>query len=146
MVNLNMSYAIEQADKELHRDKEDLKRLKKRYPGYDFVPVDPKRIAESKPQREPKTEFSELELAVLSIVNSEMEKEWTSRLVIEILRVHGVRLPEKEDAAMNAVGAALIELKDADKIRRSHEGKGRDPHRYSGIETEKEAASEEITS
>ena len=133
MVNPTMSYAIEQAEKELQRDKEDLKRLKKRYPGHDFIPVDPKRVADGKAQRQPKTEFSDLEMAVLSAVNSGMDKEWTSREVHEVLRLQNVRLPENKDAAMNAIGAALIELKDADKILRSHEGRGRDPHRYSAI-------------
>ena len=141
-----MTNAIEQAEREIQRDKDDLKRLKKRYPGYDFVAVDPKKIAESHPQRTPKTEFSPLELTVLGIVENAVDKEWTSRSVIEGLRVIGFRLPEKEDAAMNAVGAALIELMEAEKILRTHEGKGRDPHRYCAIPIEKEAAPEEKAS
>lgn len=141
-----MSYAIEQAEKELQRDKEDLKRLKKRYPGHDFVPIDPKRVAENQPQRTPRTEFTALELAVLAIVDTDVDKEWTSRMVVESLRALGIALPEKEDAAMNAVGYALVELKDNDKILRTHEGKGRDPHRYGAIPKEKEATPEEIAS
>ena len=145
MVNGIMSYAIDQAEKELQRDKDDLKRLKKRYPGHDFVPVDSKRAADGQPQRPPKTEFSDLELAVLTVVDGDMDREWTSRMVLDSLRLAGSRLPEKEDAAMNAVGYALIELKDAEKIQRSHEGKGRDPHRYKALENEKEAPLEETS-
>ena len=143
---MDMQSPIEIAERDIKRDKDDLKRLKKRYPGYDFVPTDPKKMAENQPQHAPKTEFSELEMAVLAVVNTEVDKEWTSRSVIEILRVQAVRLPEKDEAAMNAVGSALIELKDADKILRSHEGKGRDPHRYCAIPIEKEAAPEETAS
>jgi hypothetical protein len=147
MVNaITMTNAIELAEREIQRDKDDLKRLKKRYPGYDFVPVDPKKTAENQPQRAPKTDFTDLELAVLAVVAVGVDKEWTSREVFESLRAQGVRLPEKEEAAMNAVGAALIELKDADKILRSFEGKGRAPHRYSAILKEKEATPEEIAS
>ena len=139
-----MTHAIEQAEKEIQRDKADLKRLKKRYPGYDFVPVD---AAESHSQRAAKKDFSELAGIVLSVVAVGVNKEWTSREVFENLRAQGVSLPEKEDAAMNAVGAALIELKDAELIRRSFEGKGRTPHRYTAIvrAKEKEVASEEGT-
>ena len=138
-----MTSAIEQAEKEIHRDKADLKRLKKRYPGYDFVPVD---AAENHSQRTTKKDFSELSGLVLSVVAIGMNKEWTSREVFENLRSQGVSLPEKEDAAMNAVGAALIELKDAELIRRTFEGKGRTPHRYTAMPKEKEVASEEGTS
>lgn len=141
-----MTHAIEQAEKEIQRDKADLKRLKKRYPGYDFVQVD---AAENTAQRAAKKDFSELGGYVLSVVAVGMDKEWTSREVFENLRSQGVSLPEKEDAAMNAVGAALIELKDAELIRRSFEGKGRTPHRYTAIapaEAEKEATPEEIAS
>jgi hypothetical protein len=141
-----MTYAIEQAEKEIQRDKSDLKRLKKRYPGYDFVPVDADK-AENHTQRTAKKDFSELGGLVLSVVTVGMDKEWTSREVFENLRSQGVSLPEKEDAAMNAVGAALIELKDAELIRRSFEGKGRTPHRYTAIvREEKEANPEEKTS
>jgi hypothetical protein len=144
MVNpFTMTNAIEQAEKEIQRDKDDLKRLKKRYPGYDFIPVEK---SENHHQRTPKTEFSALELAVLATVESDVNKEWTSRGVIENLRAIGFRLPEKEDAAMNAVGSALIELMEAEKILRSHEGKGRDPHRYCALPIEKEAPPEEKTS
>jgi len=139
--------AIEQAELELQRDKSDLKRLKKRYPGYDFVPVDPNKQSQHGQPAQPRTEFSELELAVLSVVDSDPDKEWTSRAVFESLRAQHSKLPEKEDAAMNAVGAALIELKTAEKIIRTFEGKGRLPHRYSAIRTaEKEATPEEIAS
>jgi predicted CoA-binding protein len=140
-----MTNAIEQAEREIQRDKDDLKRLKKRYPGYDFIPVDPKK-SESPTQRQPRTDFSELEMAVLAVVAIGVDKEWTSRSVVESLRSQGYRLPEKEEAAMNAVGYALIELKDAEKILRSHEGKGRDPHRYCALPIEKEAAPEEKAS
>jgi hypothetical protein len=139
--------AIEQAEKELKRDKDDLRRLKKRYPDYHFVPIDPKSAPDSVSQRTQKKEFTELQLAVLGVVNSDVDKEWTSRMVTESLRALGsIRLPQNEDAVMNAVGYALIELRDADKILRSHEGKGRDPHRYCAIPIEKEATPEETTS
>jgi hypothetical protein len=135
MVNpTTMTNAIEQAEREIQRDKDDLKRLKKRYPGYDFIPVDPKK-SENHQQHTPKTEFSPLELAVWATVKSGVDKEWTSRSVIENLRALGFRLPEKEEAAMNAVGSALIELMESEKILRSHEGKGRDPHRYCDLPT-----------
>jgi hypothetical protein len=136
--------AIEQAEKEIQRDKADLKRLKKRYPGYDFVPID----ADNHSQRTPKKDFSELGGAVLSVVLVGKDKEWTSREVFDNLRSQGVSLPEKDDAAMNAIGAALIELKNADLIRRSFEGKGRTPHRYTAIvrAEEKEATPEETAS
>jgi hypothetical protein len=140
---ITMTYAIEQAEKEIQRDKADLKRLKKRYPGYDFVPID---AAETHTQRTAKKDFSELGGIVLSVVAVGMDREWTSREVFDNLRSQGVSLPEKEDAAMNAIGSALIELKDAELIRRSFEGKGRTPHRYTAItRTEKEAPVEETS-
>jgi len=144
LIPLAMTYAMEQAEKEIQRDKADLKRLKKRYPGYDFVPVD----SENQPQYTPRTDFTDLETTVLAVVTAAVDKEWTSREVFQNLREKGsTHLPEKEDAAMNAVGAALVELTRADLVRRSFIGKGRAPHRYTSIVSmEKEAAPEENAS
>ena len=41
-----------------------------------------------------------------------------------------------EDVAMNAVGLALTALLDAGRIARTHQGKGRDPHRYTAVKKE----------
>jgi hypothetical protein len=118
----NVIDLIEKAEREIKRDAEDLTRLKVRYPGYDFVRVEPA-----------KRQLSALETAILSLINFETEKEWTSRSVTTALRERPVSLPENDDAAMNAVGGALIVLVCEKKIRRSHQGRGRDPHRYIAI-------------
>ena len=126
---------IEQAEREIQRDKDDLKRLKKRYPGYDFVRVDvPKVSISANGYAQNRVGVSEVESGVLEVINDNPDGEWTSRSMVEFLRVMDkTRLPEKDDAAMNAVGYALIALKEAGKILRVHEGKGRDPHRYKAL-------------
>lgn len=140
---------IEQAKKEIRRDIEDLDRLKRRYPGYDFIAVSnreatptaaPVQVAASKV-------LSAIEQAALDVVASD-PREWTSREVMTALRESGTyRLPDGNDAAMNSVGLALTALKDANLIQRVHDGRGRDPHRYRRLPaTEKEALTEEKAS
>jgi len=144
---MNTGSPIELAEREIQRDKDDLKRLKKRYPGYDFVLVESKKLGiDSSSIRQPRADFTELEIAVLAVVNSLPDKEWTSRQILEELKSKTVTLPEKEDAALNAVGYALTALREAGKILRSHEGSGRDPHRYTAFGNEKEVIPEEKTS
>jgi len=130
---------IEEAEREIRRDREDLERLKKRYPDYDFLPVTNGNmplsgfIAEERSNRP----LSGVEQAVLSVVDSDLQQEWTSRSVVNGVRSMGIfRLSDNEDAAMNAVTLALSSLKDRQKITRTHEGRGRDPHRYKAIEKE----------
>jgi hypothetical protein len=137
---------IQHAEREIRRDSEDLTRLKSRYPGYDFVLV--RDQANEKPTipgetRAIKQELSSLEKDVLSIIDSDKTLEWTSRTVEAALRSRGLyRLPENDDAAMNAVSGALISLMDAKKIQRIHQGRGRDPHRYISIEENGKEATE----
>lgn len=120
---------IQIAEREIRRDSDDLARLKQRYPGYDFI-----RVA-----KEDKSELSELEKTVLGLINEQPDEEWTSRSVVTVIAAgRSYRLPEKDDAAMNAVAAALVALKDARRITRTHEGRGRDPHRYTAIKEVKD--------
>jgi hypothetical protein len=78
--------------------------------------------------------LSAIEKAVLDVVDSAKDIEWTSRTAILALRAgSSFRLSENEDAAMNAVGLALTSLKDKHRITRVHEGRGRDPHRYKSV-------------
>jgi len=117
---------IQIAEKEIRRDSEDLTRLKRRYPGFDFIP-----IASNGSSNGVQSEPSEMEKTVLNLINEQPDQEWTSRSVVTVIAASKLcRLPEKDDAAMNAVAATLIALKDAKRITRTHEGRGRDPHRY----------------
>jgi hypothetical protein len=120
---------IRQAEKEIQRDAEDLARLKLRYPGWDFVRVD----TSPSPQvitRNPRAEVAQIERDILRAMHSSPESEWTSRSVVQRMRDDNLRLPERDDAAMNAVSYALMSLRDNQHITRIHEGRGRDPHRY----------------
>jgi hypothetical protein len=85
-----------------------------------------------------KDAMSALELKILETINASPDQEWTSRSTVEALKSVSYRLPEKDEAAMNAVGYALIALKDAKKIVRIHEGKGRNPHRYVSTQLKQE--------
>ena len=126
---MNYPSPIEQAEKEIQRDKDDLKRLKKRYPGYDFVPVD-KAVAKA-PQSQTRP-LSYLDTAVEWLISNSLQ-EWTSRAVVKELSDQGRISFNSEEVAMNAVGSALSSLTDAGKIRRVHKGRGRDPHRYCSV-------------
>jgi hypothetical protein len=148
---------IDIAEGEIRRDREDLDRLKRRYPGYDFLPSNNGSSASAAAavvtQRatiypRPIASLSAIEQAILSTVDSEPNEEWTSRGIIMRIRSNGsYRLANNEDAALNAVGIALASLVEKERILRSHEGRGRDPHRYTSIlSTEKEVPSEEKTS
>lgn len=140
---------IRQAELEIQRDSEDIARLLKRYPGYDFV------LVRNRPSNAPPIseesriggkKLTNLESSVLSIVDSDATVEWTSRSVREALGSSGLyKLPQADDAAMNAVSGALISLKNANRIVRVHEGRGRNPHRYVSMST-KEKEATEVTS
>jgi hypothetical protein len=122
---------IEAAEREIRRDSDDLTRLKQRYPGYDFVFVGKDGNLVTVQAKTVRGELSEMESVVLQLVNSSPETEWTSRSVLSAIQLGAlVRLPEKPDAAMNAVGWSLIALMQAGRITRTHQGRGRDPHRY----------------
>jgi hypothetical protein len=127
---------IVQAEQEIRRDREDLKRLKKRYPGYDFLPSRNGSALIPAPTPTPivqtqDRQLNALEQAVLDVVLCDVVQEWTSRTVVAALRGGtAYRLAESDEAAMNAVTLALVALKDLGKIQRVHEGRGRDPHRY----------------
>jgi hypothetical protein len=118
---------IQIAEKEIRRDSEDLTRLKQRYPGYDFVRVG---NAEDKPKVNIRQELSRLQQAVLGLIESSSFREWTSRAVLSELAAGGQVGFPNDDAGMNAVGLALIALSEAGRITRTHQGRGRDPHRY----------------
>jgi hypothetical protein len=149
------SNPIEQAEKEIRRDREDLKRLKKRYPGFDFLPLKNGSVSTTPAPAQTITTLqtttrplNALEQAVLDEMASDLVQEWTSRSVVAALRTGtAYRLAESDDAAMNAVTLALVSLRELDKIERVHEGRGRDPHRYKVlVAVEKEVPSEEKTS
>jgi hypothetical protein len=144
------SNPIEHAEKEIRRDREDLKRLKKRYPGFDFLPARNGSAAAVAPPPPiiPSRSLNALEQAVFDEMGSDLVEEWTSRSVAaRLLKGTAYRLPESDEAAMNAVTLALASLKDLGKIERVHEGRGRDPHRYRIVAApiEKEVPSEEKT-
>lgn len=128
---------IQIAEQEIRRDSEDLTRLKQRYPGYDFVRVD-QPAAHRVNVQSPSAELTQLERDVIRVMHSMTPGTvWTSRTVVTGMRTQNLRLPEKDDAAMNAVGNTLIALADAGRITRTHQGRGRDPHRYTvNIETQ----------
>jgi DNA-binding transcriptional ArsR family regulator len=124
---------IQAAEREIRRDTEDLTRLKDRYPGYDFVLVDNVR-----------PELSRVQVEILALIESSRDDiEWTSRKILTELAGR-VSIAGNDDVQMNAVTLALTALRDARKIRRVHEGRGRDPHRYKALE--KEVPSEEKAS
>ncbi len=142
---------IETAEREIRRDREDLERLKRRYPGYDLLPAANGTSAPAAVSDRPVTpvrpSLNAIEQAVLTTVDSKPLLEWTSRQVIAKIReTVSFRLPEDDAAAMNYVGIALASLTEKGRIIRSHEGRGRDPHRYLSLQTEKEAPSEEKAS
>ena len=119
---------IQVAEKEIRRDSEDITRLKQRYPGYDFVRVAPE---ENNPAgADARPELSRVQTAVLALIESSSIREWTSRSVFTELTAGGQVSFPNDDAGMNAVGLALIALAEAGKITRTHQGRGRDPHRY----------------
>src|ERR1700691_5795872 len=103
---------IDTAEREIRRDREDLARLQRRYPGYDFLPTSngtTASIAVSSQTTTPEASvyLSAIEQAVLGAVNAAPGSEFTSRTVIEALRTSGsYRLSENDDAAMNHVGIA----------------------------------------
>jgi hypothetical protein len=142
---------IDNAEMEIRRDREDLKRLKRRYPGHDFLPVSkngavsvveskPAPVAAAVPAPPP---LAALEQAVLAAINSQPNEEWTSRGVVMALRNNGsYRLADNADAALNAVGIALASLTEKERIIRSHEGRGRDPHRYLSVQAAETEAPE----
>jgi len=148
---------VDVAEREIRRDREDLERLRRRYPGYDLLPSAndasasaPAIVAAPRAAIAPRpiTSLSAIEQAILNTVNSEPDEEWTSRGIILRIRNSGsYRLADSDDAALNAVGIALASLVEKERILRFHEGRGRDPHRYiSVLSTEKEVPSEEKTS
>lgn len=116
---------IELAEREIRRDSEDLARLKQRYPGYDFVRVTGSVVAPAIKETRPV-----LQVAILGIIDTSPEREWTSRSMLAALTEGGQVSFANDTAGMNAVGAALIAMADAGKIIRTHQGRGRDPHRY----------------
>lgn len=155
-MDISSSSPIEHAEREIRRDREDLKRLKKRYPGFDFLPVKngsplpapvPAAQTITTPQV-PQRSLNALEQAVLDEMTSDLVEEWTSRSVVTGLRAGtAYRMAESDEAAMNSVTLALLSLRELGKIERVHEGRGRDPHRYKILAAiEKEAFPEEKTS
>lgn len=150
-MDVSSSNPIEHAEREIRRDREDLKRLKKRYPGFDFLPVKNGSAPATTPTQTiptmqiPQRSLNALEQAVLDEMASDLVQEWTSRSVAAALRAGtAYRLAESDEAAMNAVTLALVSLKDLGKITRVHEGRGRDPHRYKILKAG-EALDAEIT-
>ena len=135
---------IQAAEREIRRDSEDLARLKKRYPGYDFVLVSKpaEQLAVSTQKSAPP--LSILQIGIIGLIESSSSREWTSRTVLTELTDHGQVSFPTDEAAMNAVGLALAALAESGHIVRTHQGRGRDPHRYKAIE--KEVRSEEKTS
>lgn len=120
---------IQAAEREIRRDSEDLARLKRRYPGYDFVPVTQAELLSTDAQ----PVLSYAQRLALTLIESSPFREWTSRTVFTELSAHGKIDFPSEDAAMNAIPLALAALTEMGKIRRVHEGRGRDPHRYTRI-------------
>lgn len=136
---------IKQAEREIRRDAEDLTRLKFRYPGYDFVKVDQSTTQQANSQSSG-VELSQLERDVIRVMHSMTpDTQWTSRTVVTGMQTQNLRLPEKDDAAMNAVAYALVSLRDKKKIIRTHEGRGRDPHRYQLVQEDKVPSTETRT-
>ena len=131
---------IQAAEREIRRDSEDLARLKQRYPGFDFVRVED---VQNKADQTSAQQPSYLQTAIEGLISTSVQ-EWTSRAVFSELTSRGMVSFNNQEAGMNAVALSLTALKDAGKIQRVHEGRGRDPHRYKAIE--KEASSEEKTS
>lgn len=119
---------IQIAEQEIRRDSEDLTRLKKRYPGYDFVRVgndeNNSTVSDARP------ELSYAQRIILELIESSPFREWTSRTVFTELAAHGQIGFPTDDAGMNAVGLALNALAETGRIKRIHHGRGRDPHRY----------------
>jgi hypothetical protein len=137
------------AEMEIRRDREDLDRLKRRYPGYDFLLVGNGAAPSSIPTPTLKSQrpLSGLEQAIFDVMSLARTEEWTSRRIVTTLNENqAFHLSENDDAAMNAVALALVSLRELGRIQRVHEGKGRDPHRYKLASTEKEVPSEEKTS
>jgi hypothetical protein len=124
---------IQTAEREIRRDSEDLTRLKQRYPGFDFVKV----IKEEKPEANAvRPQMPRLQVSILGLIDSLSDREWTSRSVLTDLVDHGLVAFPNDDAGMNAVGLALIALAESGRITRIHQGRGRDPHRYTAIKKE----------
>jgi hypothetical protein len=124
---------IDLAEREIRRDREDLERLKKRYPGYDFLQVNGTSVSSVNREKP----LSGIEQAILTVIESLPEQEWTSRSVVAAIRSGGIfLLANSDDAAMNAVTIALASLTETGRIRRTHQGSGRDPHRYQANEKE----------
>jgi hypothetical protein len=128
-----ISNLIQAAEREIRRDSDDLTRLKLRYPGFDFVRVaKDDRAAANAAQ----PELPILQLSILGLIESSSFREWTSRSVLtELVATEQVGFPS-DDAGMNAVGLALIALAEAGRITRTHQGRGRDPHRYTALKKE----------
>lgn len=133
---------IHTAEKEIRRDSEDLSRLKQRYPGYDFVRV--AKEVDTSTVNDVRPVLSRLQTAILALFKSSAAREWTSRAVLTELTAQGQANFPNDDAGMNAVGLALIALAETGRITRTHQGRGRDPHRYTP--NEKEVPSVEKTS
>jgi hypothetical protein len=127
-----ISDLIQTAEKEIRRDAEDLKRLKQRYPDFDFVRVDGETGKPAVSSVRP--ELSRVQAAVLGLIESSSFREWTSRSVLTELQAQRQASFPNDDAAMNAVSLALIALAEAGKITRTHQGRARDPHRYTQIQ------------
>ncbi len=135
---------IQAAEREIRRDSEDLSRLKRRYPGYDFILVSKPNENLTVDDRKPAPPLSIIQIGVLGVIESSSAREWTSRTVLTELTDHGQVSFPTDEAAMNAVGLALAALAESGHIIRTHQGRGRDPHRYKAIE--KEVRSQEKTS
>ena len=132
---------IQIAEQEIRRDGEDLARLKLRYPEFDFVRVAKK--GDKPAANGARPDLSRVQLAVLGLIESSSFREWTSRAVFTELTTQGQFSFPNDDAGMNAVGLALIALAEAGMITRTHQGRGRDPHRY--IPNEKETPIAEVS-
>ena len=121
--------------------------------GFDFLPakngsISTSALAPTTVPQTPSRSLNALEQAILDEMASDAVEEWTSKSVVTALRSgDAYRLADSADVAMNAVTLALASLKELGKIKRVHEGRGRDPHRYKiTAAIEKEATPEEIAS
>jgi hypothetical protein len=126
-----ISNLIQAAEREIRRDSEDLTRLKRRYPCFNFI-----RVAQEEDGPKANTarpELSYLQNSILGVIVNSTACEWTSRSVLTELTTHDLVGFPSDDAGMNAVGLALTALSEAGQIMRTHQGRGRDPHRYTSI-------------
>jgi hypothetical protein len=132
MSGLATANFAEYVESEMRLDKAAIDRLKRRYPGWEFLPVS----GQQKPPIVVSSNGSQavepLAQAVERIIKSLPSHEWTSAGIYAVLAAEKYPLPEPKAQRMANISTALGKLskKPSSSVREVFKGSGRNPNRY----------------